>query len=278
MVRMRSRATILLLMAMAGLACGGDAITDPPGVVFGEPGFVVVVNPVINDANQLAVPLPGSARAGVTLSVAGGPSGVTDAGGVAVLVPVTAGSKLLTASGTGAGGQVTVSLGAEEFRELALSVTGSAVTMMANVDHDFEGEIVQVTPSTAISEVNAALARSDVIVFFRSGSYTGNLTFSGSRVTLFGEGPAGGSVVLNGNVVVSGSHNRIRGARITGDLSVPGSDFSLSFSRVDGTSLVSGSNSTLLNNGFCGTVTVSGSGTRLLGNAGLAPIPQPASC
>jgi len=277
-MRIRARVTVPLLMAIAGPACGGDAITDPPGVVFGEPGFVVVVNPVINDANQVTVPLPGSARAGVTLSVAGGPSAVTDAGGVAVLVPVTAGSKQVTASGAGAGGQVTVNLGAEEFRELALSVTGSAVTMMANVDHDFEGEIVQVTPSTSISEVNAALARSDVIVFLRSGSYTGNLTFSGSRVTLFGEGPAGGSVVLNGNVTVSGSDNRVRGARITGSLSVPGSNFSLSFSRVDGTSLVSGSNSTLLNNTFCGSVTIPGSGSRLLGNAGLAPIPQPTSC
>jgi len=277
-MRIRARVTVPLLMAIAGPACGGDAITDPPGVVFGEPGLVVVVNPVINDANQVTVPLPGSARAGVTLSVAGGPSAVTDAGGVAVLVPVTAGSKQVTASGAGAGGQVTVNLGAEEFRELALSVTGSAVTMMANVDHDFEGEIVQVTPSTSISEVNAALARSDVIVFLRSGSYTGNLTFSGSRVTLFGEGPAGGSVVLNGNVTVSGSDNRVRGARITGSLSVPGSNFSLSFSRVDGTSLVSGSNSTLLNNTFCGSVTIPGSGSRLLGNAGLAPIPQPTSC
>src|SRR5688572_2017374 len=240
-MRIRARVTVPLLMAIAGPACGGDAITDPPGVVFGEPGCGVVVNPAINDANQVTVPLPGS-------------------------------------GGAGAGGQVTVNLGAEEFRELALSVTGSAVTMMANVDHDFEGEIVQVTPSTSISEVNAALARSDVIVFLRSGSYTGNLTFSGSRVTLFGEGPAGGSVVLNGNVTVSGSDNRVRGARITGSLSVPGSNFSLSFSRVDGTSLVSGSNSTLLNNTFCGSVTIPGSGSRLLGNAGLAPIPQPTSC
>src|SRR5688572_31734609 len=121
-MRIRARVTVPLLMAIAGPACGGDAITDPPGVVFGEPGFVVVVNPVINDANQVTVPLPGSARAGVTLSVAGGPSAVTDAGGVAVLVPAAAGPKQLPASAAPAVGQVTGNLGAEEKRHLGLTV------------------------------------------------------------------------------------------------------------------------------------------------------------
>ena len=130
----------------------------------------------------------------------------------------------------------------------------------------------------SLAEVNTQLARSNIIVFFRAGSYTGNLSFSGSSVTMFGEGAQGGSVTLSGNVQVPGSRNRIRGARITGTLTVPGSDFGMSFSRVQGAVSISGSDATLLNNAFCTVPAITGSGTTALGNAGMAPIAQPSGC
>ena len=98
---------------------------------------------------------------------------------------------------------------------------------------------------------------------------------AGSNVTLFGEGPQGGQVTLNGSVEVGGSANRIRGARLMSALDVPGSDFGFSFSRVSGAFDLPGSDGVLLNNAFCGTITIGGSGTTALGNAGMAPVDAP---
>ncbi|MBA3554338.1 MAG: hypothetical protein H0W29_06230 [Gemmatimonadales bacterium] len=147
---------------------------------------------------------------------------------------------------------------------------------MANLRYGFSGEVVEIAPATPVAEVNAALARSNVIVFLRSGTYSGDLDFSGSNVTLFGEGPQGGTVTINGNVTVNGSGNRLRGARILGDLSLMGSSAGITYSRVGGAIAVSGSGAVLLNNGFCGAATISGSGLLALGNAGLQPIAPPA--
>ena len=146
---------------------------------------------------------------------------------------------------------------------------------MANVHYAFGGAVVEITPSMSVTEVNSELARSNLIVFFRAGAYTGNLVFAGSNVTLFGEGPQGGQVTLNGTVDVEGSANRIRGARMMSAVSVPGSNFGFSFSRVSSGFSMDGSQGVLLNNAFCGTVTIAGSGTTALGNAGLAPLPAP---
>lgn len=123
--------------------------------------------------------------------------------------------------------------------------------------------------------VNEALANSNRIVFVRGGTYTGNINFSGSSVTLFGEGPEGGNVTLDGDVTVDGSGDRLRGARITGTLSVPGSDVGISFSSVQDSLVVDGSDAVLINTAFCGAVTIDGSGTVALGNAGMTPVPEP---
>ncbi|MBI2536085.1 MAG: hypothetical protein HYW06_03790 [Gemmatimonadetes bacterium] len=262
-----------LLIMLAALACGDG--TGPTDVPFGVTTFVVLANPIVNDLNEATVPTPGTTRSGVNVSVAGGPSGSTDANGVVVLSPITAGTKTMSLSGGGASGQVSVSIADQDLREVAVALSGNTAQLMANVLYAFGGTVVEIAPSMSLAEVNDALSQSNTIVFFKAGTYTGDLQFSGSNVTLFGEGSQGGSVTLSGNVTVGGSANRIRGARITGNLSVPGSDFGMSFSRVVGTFDLSGSNGALLNNGFCSTVTISGSGTRLLGNAGLAPIPKP---
>ena len=257
---------------VAALACGGDTGTEPTEVTFGETTFVVLVNPVVNDDNQAGVPTPGTTQSSVTVSVAGGPSGSTDANGVRVLGLVTPGAKTLSVGGNDVG----VSIADGDLRELAIASDGGSAGVMANVGYALGGQVVEITPSMSLAEVNSALSQSNTIVFFRAGTYIGDLQFSGSNVTLFGEGPTGGSVTLNGNVTVDGSGNRIRGARITGDLSIPGSNAGISFSRVVGALQVDGSNTTLLNNSICGSVGIAGSNFTALGNTGMAPIPAPA--
>jgi hypothetical protein len=268
------RVTTVLALTLAW-ACGDG--TGPTDVEYGVTTFVVLANPIVNDQNQVAVPAPGSTRAGVNVSVADGPSGTTDANGVAVLSPIAAGSKAMTLTGGGATGTVSVGIADQELREVAVALTGTTAQVMGNVNYAFGGTVVEITPSMSLADVNAALAQSNQIVFFKAGIYTGDLQFTGSNVTLFGEGSQGGSVTLNGNVTVGGSQNRIRGARITGNLTVAGSNFGMSFTRVVGDFELAGSGATLLNNGFCGTVSITGSGRNLLGNAGLAPIPAPAT-
>jgi hypothetical protein len=255
-------------------ACGGDT-TSPTDVTYGQTTFVILVNPPVNDANQASVPTPGTVRSGVNVSVQGGPSGTTDANGVVVLAPVAPGTKTISLSGSGLSGTVSVSIEEKDLREVAVALTSNGAALMANVLYAFGGQVVEVTSSMSVTEVNNALSQSNTIVFFKAGSYTGNLAFSGSNVTLFGEGAQGGQVMLNGSIEVGGSGNRIRGARITSGLQVPGSNFGFSFSRVGGAFELSGSSAVLLNNGFCGTITISGSGTRALGNAGMAPLPAP---
>lgn len=256
-------------------ACGSDA-TGPTDVTFGETTLVFVVNPPLNDANEATLPTPGTARSGVSISVQGGPSGTTDANGVVTLASIEPGTKTVNFSGSGLSGSVTVSISDGDLHEVAVALTNQGAAIMRNVRYAFGGEVVEVTPSTSLSDVNAALARSNVIVFFRGGTYSGDLVFSGSDVTLFGEGLEGGQVTLNGNITVGGSNNRIRGARIAAKLDVSGSDFGFSFSRVSGAlDKLSGSNATLLLNAFCSDVFISGSGTAALGNAGMAPIASP---
>jgi|SRR5688500_15491238 len=266
--------SIMCVICVFAVACGDDDVS-PTQVTLGETTLIVLANPAVNTLNQASVPTSGTARSGVSVSVAGGPSAVTDANGVVVLRPIIPGTKTVSFSGGGTAGQLTVAMANQDLREVAVALGTNAANEMANVQYAFGGTVVEVTPSMSVQQVNAELARSNLIVLFRSGAYTGALTFAGSNVTLFGEGATGGNVTLNGNVTVSGSRNRIRGARIVGNLSVPGSDFGMSFSRVTGSVQIAGSNAVLLNNGLCGTVTISGSGAKLLGNAGIAPVPAP---
>lgn len=265
-----------MVAALTLAACGDN--DNPTEVTLGETTLVVLVNPTVNTANQVSVPAPGTARADVTVSVAGGPSSSTSATGVAVLAPVPAGSRTVTMSGGGATGQLTASITNRDLREIAVALGSAGASEMANVVYSFGGEVVEVSSSMTTQQINAELAKSNLIVLFRSGNYTGNYVFAGSNVTLFGEGTSGGTVTINGSVTVSGSRNRMRGTRINGDLNVPGSDFGMSFSRVSGSFTMAGSDGTLLNNAFCGTTTISGSGARLIGNAGMAPIAAAVGC
>lgn len=278
--RIQRRGRLVLGIFLAGaavVACGGgDGVTDPVPVDLGETTLVFVLNPTVNDANQLSMPTPGGAVSGVSVAVQGGPSGTTGTGGVVALGPVAAGLRTVSFGSTGG---LSLSITSGDLREVAVALDGTGAAQMANVGYQFEGQtVVEITSGMPISQVLGELAKSNQIVLLRGGTYTGDLEFSGSNVTLFGEGAEGGNVTINGSVTVSGSGNRIRGARITGNLSVPGSDAGISFSRVVGAVTVDGSDAVLLNNAFCGNVTIAGSGLTALGNAGMAPLAAPPSC
>ena len=276
------RLALIVSIGFVGVSCGGDdpagpagPPAGPPPAAFGETTFVVIVNPAVNDVNASIVPAPGSMLQGVSVVADDGTAATTDASGVAILSDVTPGTRTLTLSGGGDSGEITVSIAQSDLREVAVAFDGSGAAVMSNVRYAFGGQVVELTPFTPLAEVNAALSQANIIVFFSSGIYFGDLTFSGSNVTLFGEGALGGQVTINGNVLVEGSNNRIRGALVSGDLSVPGSDAGIAFGRVAGAFDLSGSSAVLLGNALCGTTSVSGSNPTALGNAGLTPVPAP---
>lgn len=268
-------ALTLTTFAVLLAACGGDGGTGPTDTVYGETTAVYMLNPVVNDMSAVAVPAPGITQSGVQVAVTDGPSGTTGLTGDVVLAPIAAGTRTVSFTSTEGTGQLSLDIGEGDLREIAVALDATGAATMANVLYAFGGTVVEITPTMTNAEVNAALSGSNLIVFLRAGTYQGNLDFSGSNVTLFGEGSQGGSVTIDGNVAVSGSGNRVRGARITGDLTVPGSNAGISYSRVAGTLTVGGSNVVLLKNAFCGTANVSGSALLALGNAGLAPLPAP---
>lgn len=260
----------LLLIALAG--CGGsskDTLDDPTAVPFGTTAIVVVINPVVNDANAHAVPSPGGVHAGVTLTSDDGVSATSGEDGIVVLAPVTAGTRVVEVSGA-ASGSFTVTMADGALREIAIAADGSSIQTMLEVDYKTD-RVMEVNPGMTNAQVNDILKVSDTVVFFAGGHYAGDLEFGGSRVTLFGEGVLGGRVVIEGNVLLSGSDSRIRGTHITGNLTIPASKAGLSFSRVDGTLTSEGSDVMMLANLLCGAETVTGSGTFVLGNTGAAP-------
>jgi hypothetical protein len=260
---------------VVALGCGDDGATDPVDAAYGETTVVYMLNPVVNEVNTVTVPAPGTSRSGVQVTITNGPSGTTAANGDVALAPVTAGASPVSFSTSGASGELSLDIAQGDLREIAVALDGTGAAEMAGIRYAFGGTVTEITPTMTNAEVNAALSGSNLIVFLRAGTYQGDLEFSGSNVTLFGEGSQGGTVIIDGNVTVSGSGNRLRGARITGSLSVPGSSAGISYSRVAGALTINGSNAVLLNNAFCGTAAVAGSGLRALGNAGLAPLPAP---
>ncbi|HEX7840358.1 MAG TPA: hypothetical protein VF469_22925 [Kofleriaceae bacterium] len=259
------------MVAVSG--CGSsDAQVDPTSVHFGDTALVVVVNPTINDLNRHSVATPGAQRSGIVLRTDDGVSDTTGADGIAVLAPLAAGTRTVTVTGGGMSGTFSATLAAGALHEVAIAEAGGQAQIMVDLDYKTD-HVFEVMPAMTNAQVNDALKVSDRVVFVHGGTYAGDLDFSGSRVTLFGEGVLGGSVVLQGNMTMSGSDSRIRGTHITGNLTIPASGTGVSFSRIDGAITAMGSDTTLLANALCGGATVTGSGSIIVGNAGTAPTP-----
>jgi len=265
------RFVVCLATAFALAACGDDGGGGTPtDVAFGDTVVIVVVNPMVNDVNDKTMPVPGTSQSGVVLTTDDGVEARTDSAGIAVLGPLTAGTRTVDVSGSGIDGSFSVTIADGELRELAIAADGTSVQVMVEIDYKSD-QLAEITPSMTNAQVNDALRVSDTVVFIHGGTYVGDLDFSGSKVTLFGEGLSGGEVVIDGNVTISGSDSRIRGAQITGDLTIPASGTGLSFSQVDGETDADGSDDVFLSNALCGAATITGSGAIALGNEGIAP-------
>ncbi len=158
------RRAALSACLVAALACGDDTGTEPTEVTLGESTFVVLVNPIVNDDNEAPVPTPGSAESGVNVSVAGGLSGSTNASGVVVLSPVEPVAQTLSVGGN----DVTVSIADKDLREVVIAFDGGSAIVMANVRYAFGGQVVEITPSMSLPEVNSALSQNNTIVLFRA--------------------------------------------------------------------------------------------------------------
>lgn len=257
-----------LAFVLASVGCGGEGTApeiDPTDIAFGDTAVVVVVNPTVDEENQEPVPTPGTRRGNILVSTDDGVSDTTGADGIAVLAPLTAGARTITLAGDEIDASFTLILSDGALREVAVAVSGTDAEIMVDLDYKTD-EVLEVVPSMTNEEVNDALGVSDRVVFIRGGTYAGDLDFSGSRVTLFGEGVLGGSVILDGNITMSGSDSRLRGALVTGSMTIPASGTGVSFSQIEGPIASEGSDATLLSNALCDTVDITGSGALVVGN------------
>ncbi len=161
--------------------------------------------------------------------------------------------------------------------DLAVAYDGATATPFPNfpIRYGVGGRIVVLDSRSSPAAVADALSTDGNIVFFRNGTFVGNLNISGSDVILFGEDLTGRSAIINGSVIVNGTRVRIRGFTITGDVSVPGNDFGMAFATVHGATHLNGNGIALLRNVLCGGATGGSGNLSLLDNAGLDPIPPP---
>jgi hypothetical protein len=264
------RSLLVILVVGCGGSPGPLASMPPTTVAYGQTSVIVWVNPRINDANTATVPPPGTARANVVVDLAN-ESIKTGSDGIAVLANVPSGAQTLTFSGA-VSGSLPITLADNELREIAVAVDASGAHLMADLHYRFGDAVVDVMPTMTESQINQALNASNQIVLFHGGTYTGNYLFSGSQVTLFGEGLSGGAVTLVGNITVNGSNNRIRGTRIQGDLSIDGGSFGLTSSEVTGAMQLAGGSAIFIDNDLCRGGSLNGGSNTMLENLGLASL------
>jgi D-serine dehydratase len=105
---MSQHSFVVLAFVIVVAGCGGDGGSgiDPTDVHFGDTALVVVLNPVVNNANRHGIATPGDQRAEVVVRTDDGATDVTAADGIAVLAPLTAGVRTVTVSGGGLDGSL----------------------------------------------------------------------------------------------------------------------------------------------------------------------------
>src|SRR3990167_5284302 len=153
------RSPVLLCLVMLS-ACGDDGgggtpdANSPTDVAFGTTAIVVVVNPTVNDANaKTGLPAVGSVVSGVTLTTDDNVTATTGADGIAVLAPVTAGTRTITVSGAVSGGTFTVMVADKTLREVALATDNGRAEVMVSVDYKAD-QAFEVSPTMTNAEVN----------------------------------------------------------------------------------------------------------------------------
>ena len=125
MISSKSSFVVLVVAACGGSSNSTPDANDPTSVPFGTTAIVVVVNPIVNDANRSSVPQPGPTRSGVTLTTDDHVTATTGANGIAVLAPVAPGTRTITVAGDGVGGTFTVTIASGALREVALATSAA---------------------------------------------------------------------------------------------------------------------------------------------------------
>lgn len=269
MMRRACYPVLALLCLTIPAACGGGDGASP----FGATSVVVVVNPPANEQNTAEVPaFVGTDVADVLVDADPGDEASTDITGLAVLGELSAGpTDLILDNGPVAALDI---ISSGDVYDVAVAYDGNQAGFYTGfpIRYGVGGEIVEIATEADATE---ALNTDDTIVFFEDGVHVGNLVIEGSNVTLFGEGFAEGSVVVDGDVEVRGGFVRIRGVTITGNLTVFGNNFGMSFSVVEGITQLNGQSISFLRNIFCQGATVPSSNAALFDNQGIAPFPAP---
>jgi hypothetical protein len=269
--------TATALASAIQLGCGGGPAANPDQP-FGETAIVVVLNPRVNDGNTASPPASvGAARSGVVVDAEPGGQTTTDATGLGVITGLTTGNIRLLLPG---GSSVPINIAASgDVYDIAVGYNGTVAPVFPNfpIRYEVGGQIVRFDTTASPMDVRAALSTRDNIVFFRNGTYSGDVTIEGDNVIFFGEGFTERRVIINGSLVVRGTGVRIRGFTITGDVTVNGNNFGMSFSVVRGRTDIRGNGVAFLRNAFCGSVSVPSSNAALLDNKGMAPLPPPPS-
>ncbi len=262
----------------AGLlaGCGNRAGSRNPDQPFGSTALVTVVNPQVNDGNTTAIPESAAVvREGVGVDVDPGGAATTDTTGMAVIDDVAAGEIDVLFDG-GVSLPLTI-LADGDVYDLAVAYDGSEVTGYANfpIRYGVGGDIVVFDSNANPDAVADALSTNGNIVFFRNGTFLGDLLITGDDVIFFGEGFTERQVLIDGSVTVRGTGVRIRGFTVTGSVTVLGNDFGMAFTVVQGETQILGNAVAFLRNALCGSVTVPSSNATLLDNEGMAPLPDP---
>lgn len=264
----------IIAVLLAG--CGNRAGSRNPDQPFGSTALITVVNPQVNDGNTTAIPESAAiVREGVGVDVDPGGAATTDATGMAVIDDVAAGEIDVLFDG-GASLPLTI-LDNGDVYDLAVGYDGSEVTGYPNfpIRYGVGGDIVVFDSHANPDAVADALSTNGNIVFFRNGTFLGDLLITGDDVIFFGEGFTERQVLIDGSVTVRGTGVRIRGFTVTGSVTVLGNDFGMAFTVVQGETQILGNAVAFLRNALCGSVTVPSSNATLLDNEGMAPLPDP---
>lgn len=291
---------LLALLATAG-ACGDDEASSSsgagggggsssiassstgntdPDVNAGNTVIVAIVNPVVNDGHQGAVPGSlGDEREGIVVDAEPGGDDVTEDGLAVVDVLPTDLDFPADVDLSVGDASLSVGLTAEgDVLDAPIALSGDtaaffdATPIRYAVGPDSGADFFDI--DSDIDEIRARLEEDDRVIVLGPGTYEGDLTIAGSNVVIFGEGWSERAVTIDGSVLVQGTGVRLRGLTITGGLESRGNTFGISFSVVRGETAILGNAGAFVRNVFCGDAVVPSSNATLLDNAGVPPISE----
>jgi len=238
-------------------------------LIYGDTAIVVSVNPITNHKSALTIGSPEDERQGILLELDTGETVTTDERGIAMFVGVEPGVRTFSVSGeTIAPGSIQVPMQAGDIRHVTV-IAGMYETDSA-IDRIFgRGPTAEVSPQMSTAQINEILAAGNGGVFFRPGTYPGDLVFLDVSEVI-GEVEDGQRAIIDGSISLG--RPDMFGMVVTGDVDVV-SEVSLYHTRIHGNSDLQRTKF-LVNDEFCVEPTLAWN-TYAYGNAGLLPIDPP---